>query len=359
MENKKKMQNVLPEKKEKKIQVLDLFCGCGGASAGLEESGMEIVAGVDHTRGVLRTFKHNHPEAETICCDLSDKEEQKKLQRFRGDIDLVVGGPPCVAFSRSGKNIAGDPRSYLWEDFLRIVNLVRPKIFVMENVSTFPTSYYCDLEDERIARLTKTSTKENKGEIKNLSRKNLVVFTEKVAAIKYEMCSKIMDCSLFDVPQKRKRFICIAWDPTRIQSRLTFPPASKNPAKTVEESLNDISDLKKTKHLNNHKPNATRPETLTRIRDVLPGKGLYKSTKAYYRPYPDKISRTVVSSSNSPFIHYREHRMMTNRERARLQGFKDKFLFLGTALENSKMIGNAAPPPLMFHIGQHIISQAF
>ena len=106
----------------KKPKVLDLFCGCGGLSYGLEQSGFEVVLGIDSWKPSLDTFLYNHPNAEAIEADIR-KVKKIDIEKSIGKtkIDVIVGGPPCQGFSLSGPRNFYDPRNRLYLDFIRLV----------------------------------------------------------------------------------------------------------------------------------------------------------------------------------------------------------------------------------------------
>lgn len=115
--------------------MLDLFAGCGGLSQGFEDAGFKVVAANDSWNVALESFKKNHPGVETVLGDITDPEVQKKIVDIvNRDVDVIVGGPPCQAFSLAGTRDPNDPRGGLFEEYVKMVNVIRPKVFVMENV---------------------------------------------------------------------------------------------------------------------------------------------------------------------------------------------------------------------------------
>ena len=116
---------------------LDLFCGIGGLSIGLQKSGMSPVGGIDNWAEARATFERNHPGVKFLLADI----ETIGLNRIEGEfateagaIDVVVGGPPCQGFSTVGKRDRGDPRNQLWRSFFDLVKEIRPAYVVIENV---------------------------------------------------------------------------------------------------------------------------------------------------------------------------------------------------------------------------------
>ncbi len=123
----------------KKLKVLDLFCGCGGMSKGLEESGLEIVAGIDVWKIAIESYKKNFKHL-SVCEDLSQFSPEifdKKYNIGKNKIDIIVGGPPCQGFSIAGKRDVKDPRNSLFMDYVKYLDYFQPKMFIMENGLTF------------------------------------------------------------------------------------------------------------------------------------------------------------------------------------------------------------------------------
>ena len=118
------------------MYAIDLFAGCGGLSKGFMDAGFDVIVGVDNDNAALETFKLNHKGAVALNADLSKQETFDEIKRIAGDrqIDVIIAGPPCQGFSVAGKMNPNDERNKLIFTFLDIVERVRPKAFVMENV---------------------------------------------------------------------------------------------------------------------------------------------------------------------------------------------------------------------------------
>src|SRR5690242_17804059 len=119
-----------------RLNTLDVFAGCGGLSLGLAQSGWNIVAACEIDKWAAETYATNHPKTSLFNQSVHDLTSRFLKRHFRGEIDLIVGGPPCQGFSVSGKRQYGvsiDTNHLLFE-FIRIVGDVRPSMFLMENV---------------------------------------------------------------------------------------------------------------------------------------------------------------------------------------------------------------------------------
>lgn len=121
------------------LKVIDLFCGCGGLSEGFRLAGYEIVGGVDFNAPAIRTYNRNFENAKGICCNLLEMDQSKIVEAFGDlrDIDVIIGGPPCQGFSAANRyKIEGeDPRNKLFFEFVKFVDLAKPKAIVIENVT--------------------------------------------------------------------------------------------------------------------------------------------------------------------------------------------------------------------------------
>ena len=167
------------------MNVIDLFCGAGGLSEGFEDSGFNIVAGNDVDKNMIASFKLNHPKAKAIAGDISKIDVNNLLNEIgktKEDIDLVIGGPPCQGFSTVGNRKEDDQRNKLFYEFVRFVREIKPKMFVMENVTGILTM--------------------KKGEVKKIVK-------QEFENLGYKVKIQILKGEDFGVPQKRRRvFLC-------------------------------------------------------------------------------------------------------------------------------------------------------
>ncbi|MFW5871888.1 MAG: DNA cytosine methyltransferase, partial [bacterium] len=124
------------KKQKLSLSFIDLFCGAGGLSRGLEMAGHKCLLGVDFDKHAINTFAHNHKNAEAYCgdiCDLKDTKLKNILKNQR--VDMVVGGPPCQGFSTVGLGNPNDTRNKLFREFCRLVKTLEPSYVVIENVT--------------------------------------------------------------------------------------------------------------------------------------------------------------------------------------------------------------------------------
>ncbi len=365
--------------------VIDLFCGAGGLSEGLRQANWNPRVAVDFDPNAIATYKANHPETETILGNVEDitGEQLKTLARTQ-DIDLIAGGPSCQGFSTHGKRIQDDPRNFLFKHFVRLVDEVRPKMFLMENVRgmlTYSKGYF-------------------KKQIED-------AFHE----IGYRTAFAEVCTADYGVPQLRHRVLFIG---TRIDEiELSFPkPTHGNealglkPYLTVAEALGDLplmeGDFKRelrayasapkndfqrysrkgasqalTMHVSNKLsdqaqrianvvqqgqglravPPDALPERFRKMRTIGNGALRRDCTTLYFRLSPYRPSYTITcyyrNVASGPFLHPWEDRSLSHREAARLMSFPDHYRFMGSNF--TKQIGNAVPVLMAKAIGAQLL----
>jgi DNA (cytosine-5)-methyltransferase 1 len=339
---------------QKKINVFSLFSGCGGLDLGFKQAGFNINAAIDNWSDALITHSKNFPNTEIINADLGNFEKSL-IEKFRGEIDVVIGGPPCQGFSISGKRDINDPRNNLYLGFLEVLETLSPKAFVMENVPNLVSM--------------------GSGEIKN---KILNDFS----LLGYQTVFKILLASDFGVPQNRKRVFFIGLK----NKEYIFPnqQLEVNQRITCSEAIDDLPDLeildgskypneprskyqelmrKNSDTLYNHQLTKHDEKTVKTIA-LVPDGGNYKNLPkelqdirkvniAWTRYGSNKPSLTIDTGHRHHF-HYRFNRVPTVRESARLQSFPDDFIFHGSKTSQYKQVGNAVPPLLAFFIAQEL-----
>ncbi len=339
----------------KRPTVIDLFCGIGGFSKGFERQGFDVLFGIDNWDVALETFRNNHNIAEAINKDVREIEDNF-YQKYNGEIDVIIAGPPCQGFSMSGRRDINDKRNTLFEEVIRAVKLVNPKVIVIENVVGL------------------LSMKNPDGEyVKDLIH-NLL------NELGYEVKHKVLDASDYRVPQSRKRVIFLA---SRI-GNLDFPEPY-NSKVSVGDALGNIPDVNEkiyhepqtefqkcmsngVKEVFNHEAMNHNDKVLNRIRHVPPG-GNWKDippevydvggehSNNYRRLNPGKPSITLKHATKSMIIHPVYDRVITAREVARLQSFPDSFALAGTRFDQHQQLANAVPPLLGEAIALTIIKK--
>jgi DNA (cytosine-5)-methyltransferase 1/site-specific DNA-methyltransferase (adenine-specific) len=203
-----------PSKKVINFNVLDIFCGAGGLSLGLEKAGFKTLIGVDFNSEALKTFKNNFPMSEIICGDITKNDVKRKIFDLAKNkmINMIVGGPPCQGFSLKGKKLGlDDPRNFLFKEYLEIVKELKPIVFVIENVKNILSS--------------------SNGYFKNK------ILTE-IKKLGYVVNYGVLNAANYAVPQNRERSFFIASK----EKVISFPDEIKKKV-TVRDAISDLSYL--------------------------------------------------------------------------------------------------------------------
>ncbi|MGI4846012.1 MAG: DNA cytosine methyltransferase [Janthinobacterium lividum] len=360
--------------------MLDLFCGTGALSYGLETASRRLrtVGGIDANQAAARTAALNHPNAKIKCAPIETllPEEMLALSGV-GTIDVIVGGPPCQGFSslRPSRGAGlDDPRNSLYKEFVKYVHTLRPRVFLLENVVGMLTAGEGVLVAEMLAGFNHAG---------------------------YEVDWRVLNAANFGIPQKRERFFLLGVRKnlgarvlpefpvpthrfvgkvigTRLKDRYMVNQISGLPPVTVWDAISDLPTLKSGESCTSYRTDAQNSYQAARRRGnnsvltlhqaashnikmlevikhagasihALP-KGLVSSgySSCYSRLASDEPSTTITvkftSPASSKCIHPTDDRAITPREAARLQSFDDSFLFAGSKTDIASQIGNAVPP---------------
>lgn len=389
----------------KKWNTIDLFAGCGGLTEGFEQTGyFESLACVEwedapatNLKNRLESkWKYNNVDEKVMIFDIQRTDElingwndekykyHKGLKELCSDksVDVIIGGPPCQAYSMAGRvnkanNMDSDYRNYLFESYLKVVEYFKPKVFVFENV-------------EGMLSATPGGTPV------------IDLITNGFNSIGYEIASDLKNIALlnlsdYGVPQNRKRVIIIGVNKAEFKGDYQniikdfynnilnkYKVKSKT---TVGDVINDLPKLyplkdevklgrKKYSHtfsninIPNHEPRYHNKRDIRIFKDlaydIFTGEEKYTSSEALKELYTERTGKTgnihkyhvlrSDSQSNTITAHlckdglrhihpdYKQARSITVREAARLQSFPDDYNFISSAGANYKMIGNAVPP---------------
>lgn len=353
------------------MNVIDLFCGCGGFSKGFEQAGFDVRLGIDIWQDAVTTYKANFPNAETIIGDISNLTGDDLLSAAgmsSDEVDVIIGGPPCQGFSLSGKRILDDPRNILYKSFVRMVETIQPKAFVMENVPGLVILFNRQVKEQVIEDFTN---------------------------IGYMVEMRQLTASDFGVPQARTRVFFVGINKDKVKNPVyRFPTethgANKKPYVTCKDALSDLDFIGDTRLLSdeaeyelpatseyqkfmrknsdkllNHVTTIHTEKTRSIIA-MVPDGGNYKnlpqelwSTRkvniAWTRMDSKKPCFTIDTGHNHHF-HYQANRVPTVRESARIQSFPDDFRFIGIKTSQLKQVGNAVPPLLAQAVAESIIA---
>ncbi|MDP9412310.1 MAG: DNA cytosine methyltransferase [Actinomycetota bacterium] len=360
-------------------KVLDLFCGCGGLSAGFEAAGFIVVGGNDFDGAALKAFELNHPDALTWPGPIEDLPSDRVLKDLglrQGELDVLVGGPPCQGFSknRARRHIEGqfvdDPRNYLFKEYLRFVEDLKPRAVVIENVPELLIKEGGRFAEEIATRL---------------------------AAMGYSMSADVLNAADYGIPQRRRRAIILASREGTIPLPVATHSDSESdslfplePYRTIRDAIGDLEGLPEgatwstyprepfTEYQKERRGGLTSLEehhawTMSAVQrerlshlgegdgaDKLPPHLAPKSGygSAYRRMAWDIPALTITTWMYHPgsgmFYHPSDQRTITLREAARLQSFDDNIQFVGGKTAKCRQVGNAVPPLLAVAIAEPV-----
>ena len=389
----------------KKFNVVDLFAGAGGMSVGFQEAGFNILGAVEQDLWASETLKYNFPNCKVINCDIQTLTDTDINNYFSPKkVDVVIVGPTCQGFSIANRNAGDpkDPRNSLFRYFINAIKVLKPKVFVMENV---PNLLNAKTEEGFLV---------------------IDIIKNEIDKLGYSAYIKLLNAQDYGVPQNRKRLIIIG---SKKEINEPFPKPTfglKNdlfsydlkPYRTVWEAISDLPDIEAreggevlnytklpeneyqefvrlgSKFVYNHKAMNHSKRIVERFKNMpvratiedIPislrprKRGTSEISEKYYsqnnrRMKPDEPCNTITASFYANFIHPFKNRNFTAREGARIQSFPDRYRFMGkpTVVSNKLLkkegrdlerhlsqynqIGNAVPPLLAKAIADQLIKQ--
>ncbi|RYD83265.1 MAG: DNA cytosine methyltransferase [Verrucomicrobiaceae bacterium] len=348
--------------------VIDLFCGAGGLSEGFRQAGYTVLAGNDFFDAAGETFAATHPEAKFLPGAIQQYTAQDFLDAAglkRGELDVLVGGPPCQGFSvYNHQRGLHDERSSLYREYLRIVEGLQPNWVVLENVT---------------------------GMISAGGGAAVEAILEGLGALGYSVEPKILRAEEYGVPQERRRLVFIG---NRLGLPIKFPEPTHGPGLlpfvTIDDAIGDLLPLLNgedrgltpygrearsayqrqlrngSNGVKNHAAAKLSKVNLDRLKyipqggswrdipvDLLP-EGMKRAkrsdhTKRYGRLSWNGLASTILTKCDphwGAYFHPDQDRTLSVREAARLQSFPDWFEFRGSRTDQYTQVGNAVPPLL-------------
>lgn len=354
------------------LSLIDLYCGLGGLSLGFELTGAyRTLAGIDIFPPALSTFYASHPFAAPefqTPHDLGTMDPADFVAAIGGKPDVIAGGPPCQGFSHAGRRLedfCDDPRNSQVNHFFRFVREIRPRAFLMENVSGILLTGQAR-RSELVEQL--------KHQYEDLG---------------YSVSYKVLNTADFRVPQTRRRFIMVGLLDGKTPFRFPEPVCSSQGESllfgenqyTVFEALGDLPipiDLEPQPYLDeprtelqrflrdgsdalfNHLVTKHSDEMTERLRKQATGTRLYPNwNHSWFRLDPNRPSPAVKENHRAPFVHFREPRATSPRECARLQTIPDRVVLHGTKTAQLIQVGNAVPPLFAAHLATALAVQGF
>ncbi|MDR3244195.1 MAG: DNA cytosine methyltransferase [Elusimicrobiota bacterium] len=353
---------------DRKLKLIDLFAGVGGLSYGFAKNNkFEIIAANEILPNMAKAYSLNHNNVKVYVKDIKDfnsLEVEKDTGIKSSDIDIVIGGPPCQAYSTVGKRLIDDPRGKLFSQYYRIVKEFNPYIFLFENVKGILSMQ------------------------NGMLLKNIIDLFETLG---YEVSHKVVNAADFGAPQIRERVIIIG---SKLSKSFHYPQPThssndsedslfKNNLKsylTIEDAISDLPFINTNEESfsyssqpkndfqrlmrknapeklmdhnapkNNDKlvkmmkllPDGGTPNDLPK--DLRPSSG-FKNTycRLWWNRPATTITRNLSTPSSSRCIHPKAPRPLTTREGARIQCFPDDFKFYGSKADRNLQVGNAVP----------------
>lgn len=384
-----------PRGAQRPLRAIDLFCGAGGLTGGFRSAKYDVTYALDHDPDSVRTYAKNNKEVRVECISITERTPEQIAELAGGAVDVIVGGPSCQTFSTAGRKHGwvrkGDPRNDLWRKMLALVEHLRPKAFLLENV---PGMMYW-----------------KKGEF---GEKVLEAFGK----LGYAVSKEILLAADYGVPQRRRRLFIVGllgdqpfefpdpthlggwrrdylelWEQRRKERGLlrhirAWEAIGDLPEPTPEGLVSAEPDIGRLTPFSRRMRGRRRSGTITGHqlfplpadhldlirhvpqdgtwrdipRHLLPDRyrGMRRtdSTNLFGRLAPDLPAYTITTQFNNVttgcFTHPYHDRALTPREAARLQTFPDRYEFVGGLSSVARQIGNAVPPLLAHVLGSAI-----
>lgn len=328
------------------MNIISLFSGCGGLDLGFEKAGFNIPVANEFDKSIWETFKINHPKTHLIEGDIRNISKDDIIQNFDGEIDGIIGGPPCQSWSEAGslKGIK-DERGQLFFDYIRLLKELRPKFFLAENVSGMLANRHSDAVENIFSML------DNAG---------------------YDVTLNLVNAKDYGVAEERKRVFYIGFRKD-LDIDFKFPKGSTKEDKLKITLKDVIWDLQYTAvpagSKNYYNPNAINnneyftgaysPIFMSRNRVKRWDEQAFtvQASGRQCQLHPQAPKMIKHDKNDCRFVENQEHlyRRMTIREVARIQGFPDDFKFIYKDTNTAyKMIGNAVPVNLAYEIAASI-----
>lgn len=365
------------------MKVLDLFCGCGGFSSGFEQAGFKVKYGIDNSKLVRETFEYNHPNTEFILSDVRDMIPED----FK-NIEIIIGSPPCQEFSVTNNNPNINKGMELIKEFLRWIEIINPKFWIMENVPQTTNYLKKRIKDFNFHRIL----------VLNSANYRVPQKRKRCFAGKYRIPipthSKIGQINLLGEELKQWRTVLdaignimdikpnqsleLGWFENSKKWRRRYKPLDLNkPTHTIRTKMSEHHYIEIPNHecFNNMKEinyestnreiKLNKPSTVITSKDrckkklpILSDQRSPTTSKGNSPFYSlDRSARTITSFPHSIMKDKKKvYRRLTVRECARLQSFPDDFIFFGSLSSQYKMVGNAVPPLMAYNLAKAIRS---
>lgn len=341
---------------------ISLFSGAMGLDIGLQQAGIDIQIGQDFNKSCVNTmFQNGHKAILGDICRIEPEELLSAAGLTFGEPFLICGGPPCQPFSTAGKRLGiNDPRGSLFREYVRMIDVIRPRFFVMENVKGLMSSPLKDADG------------------KNTAGKVIDIILEEFAKLNYKTVYGVLDSVNYGVPQFRERFVMIG---SRDNEDIFLPIPThfqmhQNAAyrwSTLGDCIRDLENtpgecadftplrlkyLKMVPEGGNWKnlPPDILKEAMGGAYSSGGGKVGFYRRLSYSQPSPTVVTSPIQKATM--MCHPTKDRPLSVAEYARIQQFPNDWKFTGTLVDKYRQIGNAVPIGLAKAIGEAIVATA-
>lgn len=339
--------------------IIDLFCGAGGFSFGFESAGYNVKMALDSWKDAIETFNENHSSKVGICKNIYDfTNDEIKEFGLKNSIKGIIGGPPCQGFSMVGTRNEKDDRNTLYLQYVRFVENIMPEFFILENVKGLLTLKGGHFKEDILKRFSELG---------------------------YNVNFKVLKASEYGVPQNRERvfFVGLRKDifgdrqfifPDKVETIINTKDAisdlpsldndephylyGKEPSNNYQKLMRKNSKILMNNEITNH------TDQTKNVISLIPDGGNIKSLpEEYYkiRNYNTAFKRmnscqpaSTIDCGHRNYFHYKENRIPTVRESARIQSFPDRFKFSGSKTSQYTQVGNAVPPLLAQKVAEAV-----
>ena len=349
------MQKRSPPDSRNHLTVIDAFCGCGGSSYGFKLAGFDVRAAIDKDSLATGTYKLNLPATGILTREIVDSATEEvahslltEAQLAPGECTVLLGCPPCQGFCRLSKDGLNDPRNKLVVSLVKMLRVIEPDFFVLENVPGLATGTGMPVFQEALR------------ELRSVGYSNVTW--------------RVINAADFGVPQRRRRLLLIA---SRLYS-VSIPATAERAQRTVRETISELRQIAAgtsdpEDHLHCSPPASEK--VIQRIRSIPKDGGSRRSLPpdlqlechkrhsgfcdVYGRMKWDEPSPTIttgcINVTKGRFIHPEQDRAISVREAALLQTFPREFGFCGTPWQIARQIGEAVPVEFARTIANHVI----
>lgn len=352
---KKMYTKAISKKKDDAPKAIALFSGCGGFSLGFAAEGFNVVGHVEIEKSANKIYESNFKDSVLLgedICNISNADIKSWKEKF-GNIDAIIGGPPCQGYSLAGKRDPEDIRNQLYKYYVNIVSILQPKVFVFENVRL----------------LTSMKTKEGYLFID--------LITDAFEKVGYKLIRKEINAANYGVPQSRERVVIVGIR-KNLNKSFVFPQEkyAEDRQRTFRDATFDLQNLESGEISSDplHWSVSHPKHVINWLKDVPEGHSAHENKDLSKRPPSgfnttykrikwdepcSTISTNFSMISGSRNVHPLSTRALTIREATRAQSFPDEFIFLGNWGDVRKSIGNAVPPLLAQEIAKEVYLQIF